>query len=82
MRFPSLLMIGLAILLACSGLPDSGAASDIRGEPMPLDATNPERGRIGPLTYRGGLYLRAGERRFGGLSSLILDADGRTLTAV
>jgi len=38
--------------------------------------------RVGPLEYRGGVTLASGDRRFGGLSAIVVSRDGRLLTAV
>jgi len=38
--------------------------------------------KFGPLEWRGGLELKSSDKRFGGLSSLALSADGRKLLAV
>ena len=38
--------------------------------------------KFGPLEWRGGLELRSTDKRFGGLSSLALSADGERLLAV
>jgi hypothetical protein len=38
--------------------------------------------RFGPLEFRGGLVLTSPSRHFGGLSGLVMEADGRGLLAV
>ena len=38
--------------------------------------------KFGPLEWRGGLELKSNDKRFGGLSSLALSADGEKLLAV
>jgi hypothetical protein len=50
--------------------------------PVPLDPRRPDADRVGALRYRGGLWLRSDDSRFGGLSDLRVSADGRTLRAV
>lgn len=49
---------------------------------VPLDPNHPSRTLIGGLEYRGGLVLRAGDSRFGGLSGLEVSVDGARMTAV
>jgi len=49
---------------------------------VPLDSGSPSRETVGPLSYRGGLWLRSTDVRFGGLSDLVVDDEGRGLVAV
>ncbi len=49
---------------------------------VPLHAEDPERTRLGPLVYRGGLVLTSPDARFGGLSGLLVSEDGGRMTAV
>jgi len=49
---------------------------------VPLNPSDPGQTRIGPLRYRGGLWLRSTDPRFGGLSGLRVSADGRQMLAV
>jgi hypothetical protein len=37
---------------------------------------------VGRLTYRGGLHIASSDERFGGLSGLLVSANGRRLTAI
>ena len=50
--------------------------------PVPLSNREPDRDTVGRLRYRGGLHLRAGDNRFGGLSALGISADGKRLVAI
>jgi hypothetical protein len=43
----------------------------VTATPVPLDASDPARTRLGRLRYLGGLRLEASDRRFGGLSALL-----------
>jgi hypothetical protein len=43
---------------------------------------NPSRQRFGRLEFRGGLVLASDNEKFGGLSDLVVAADGRRFTAV
>jgi hypothetical protein len=49
---------------------------------VPLDYRDDRIHTIGKLRYRGGLSLGADEPHFGGLSGLIVSADGARITAV
>jgi hypothetical protein len=50
--------------------------------PVQLDPTEPQRVRLGGVTFRGGLELRSADARFGGLSALSVSGDGTHLTAI
>lgn len=54
----------------------------IRADAVPLNLEGGGRNRVGQLLYMGGLELRSGDRRFGGLSSLQISPDGRQMLAV
>ncbi len=58
------------------------APLEIAASVVPLQAEDPERRRVGPLRFRGGLNLTSADPRFGGLSALLLSEDGTRLTAV
>ncbi len=80
-----LIVTPLAVAAAVAGLssgPRPGAPLTVTSTPVPLDPRDPGRGRLGALRYRGGLWLRSHDPRFGGLSDLRVSADGRTLRAV
>jgi len=54
----------------------------LESTPIPLHLVDPTLDRVGQLRYLGGLSLRAEDERFGGLSGLLVSADGRSLVAV
>ena len=54
----------------------------INAVPVRLSTEDRDRNSVGQLLYRGGLHLRADDRRFGGLSALGISADGRRLVAL
>jgi hypothetical protein len=66
--------------LAASPGPDGALSIDVT--PVPLDPADPARNALGPLQYLGGLWLRASDPRFGGLSDLRVSSDGERLVAV
>lgn len=75
----------LAVAAVFTGL----ASGPLRAAPLavsvqhvPLDPRDPGVSRVGGLRYRGGLWLRSDDSRFGGLSDLRVTADGRELRAV
>jgi hypothetical protein len=76
-----LLALGAALFVP-SPEPGAGPRLTIEAVPVPLDPGQPDRDRIGPLVYRGGLWLRSPDPRFGGLSDLRVSPDGRQLRAV
>lgn len=76
---------GLAVLATFSALgasPGLDGVLSIDVTPVALDPADPARASIGPLQYLGGLWLRADDPRFGGLSDLRVSADGERLAAV
>ena len=74
-----------AALAALILLPVAAFASDS----IPVTAVKvtsfhmlPQKTTFGPLEWRGGIELRSSDSRFGGISSIALSKDGRTLLAV
>ena len=62
-----------------------GAQADpivIQARPVLLHSFDPSVTRVGRLEYRGGLQIASPDERFGGLSGLLVSADGRSLTAI
>lgn len=70
----------LFAVLAPAPRADSSLALDAR--PIPLDPTDASRQRVGQLLFRGGLWLRSEDPRFGGLSDVRVTDEGRRLVAV
>jgi hypothetical protein len=54
----------------------------VQAKPVLLHSFDPSVTRVGRLAYRGGLQLSSSDPRFGGLSGLLVSADGRRLTAI
>ncbi len=87
---PDLIAAALAAASALAALVPASCADPARAEPplrieverVPLDPTTPERQRVGALLFRGGLWLRSADRRFGGLSDLRVSPDGSRLYSV
>ncbi len=59
---------------------DSGLALEV--SPVPLDPGEPGRRSVQGLRFRGGLWLRSEDRRFGGLSDVRVTEEGRKLVAI
>jgi len=49
---------------------------------LPLNRDNPAQWRLGALRFEGALELASPDARFGGLSGLVVTADGAAITAV
>jgi hypothetical protein len=69
----------IACVLALSGAAHAHTPLDIRSSPLPLVTGEPKQTKVGALIYRGGLVLTANDPRFGGLSGLRINGDGRAL---
>ena len=54
----------------------------IAATPVPLNPRDPGQIVAGELLYRGGVSLRASDRRFGGISGLFVSPDGKRLIAI
>jgi len=80
------LVAALAAALAAVPSPPSAPRKDaalrLEVQPVPLDPSDPARTTVGLLRFRGGLWLRSGDARFGGLSDLRVSPDGSRLLAV
>jgi hypothetical protein len=76
------LLAGWAVLEPAGRAAEAHATLAVEATPVPLDPVDPSRERLGPLEYRGGLWLRADDPRFGGFSDLRVSADGSELVAV
>lgn len=64
-------------------------APDVRSTPIKVsftaavvDLKNPARDDFGPLILTGSFHLRADDPRFGGISGIALESDGRTLWGI
>ncbi len=85
------LAVGLAgcapIISAFADEPEANSGppiSDIhvKAQPVVLNPDHPANIAVGKLTYVAGYELVADDRRFGGLSSLIVAPDGSSVTAI
>jgi hypothetical protein len=74
-----------AVVLAAVTALVLGAHADaiaVQAKPVLLHSFDPSITRVGRLEYRGGLQLSSIDTRFGGLSGLLVSANGRYLTAI
>ncbi len=79
-----LFMLGVFFLanpVPAAAAPDASAI-DVKATAVPLDAANWNADVTGRLRYRGGVHLTSPNKRFGGLSGLMVSADGTEFTAV
>ena len=75
------LLLSLIVLLLPGPVP-AAEPLDLSARRVDLNPAHPGQIRVGPLTWMGGFELSSGDERFGGLSGLLVDADGGQLTAV
>lgn len=78
----SVLAAALAVVPSLPPAPRADATLSLEVRPVPLDPSAPTRTTVGPLRFRGGLWLRSENARFGGLSDLRVSPDGSRLLAV
>lgn len=88
---PSALRLLAVLLVAAACLAGGPALARDKAEPtaltlssrsVSLDDDDPKHDRVGRLRWRGGIEITAGGSRFGGLSSLLVSADGAHLLAI
>lgn len=68
-------VLGASIAFAAEPIP-------LAFQPVPLERSEPPAGAVGRLHYRGGLKITSSDKRFGGLSGLVVTEDGARLLAV
>lgn len=80
----SFLFIAAALLLSLlQPVPaELQTALDLHSQVLVLNPEDTEQQTVGSLRWRGGLALSAQDSAFGGLSDLLIDAEGRNITAV
>ena len=72
----------IALLLALVSGAEAHDSLPLVARPLALNPEDPAQLRIGQLTWRGGLEITSPDRRFGGLSALLVTADGARMTAL
>ncbi len=79
---PSLIAATL-LLFVTDAIPAAAqAALDLQSQVPVLNPEDADQQTVGGLRWRGGLVLNTEDTAFGGLSDLLIDAKGRTITAV
>ena len=79
----TILSAGVLLLSACVvAASDPGGRLSIHSVVVKLNPERPDARTAGALTYRGGLALSARHMDFGGLSGLLVSADGSRIFAV
>ena len=75
---PAILAALLVVLAGCGASAQTTPQPiRIEAEPVPLDRRAPAAEQVDDLAYAGGVSLRSGDRAFGGVSGLDIEADGR-----
>jgi len=80
--FAPLALASLVVAATLAPEPRPGSPLDLEVTAVPLDPVDATRQSVGPLRFRGGLWLRSADTRFGGLSDLVVDEGGLNLVAV
>ncbi len=75
-------MLSVLAPASCAQASRAESPLTVEVEGVALEPGVPARERVGSLDYRGGLWLRSSDSRFGGLSDLRVSADGSRLWAV
>lgn len=70
-----MLLAASPLILSRGDAPDIDASFAIRAEPVPLDARNASRDRVGRLRFLGGWELTSDDPDFGGISGMAVDGD-------
>jgi len=76
------MLLGLALLGLVAAARAAAEPLTVTAIPVPFDADDATRDRVGPLRWLGGLELSAAPFRFGGFSGLLVEPDGTALTAI
>lgn len=84
---PLALTLSLCLVAGSTAADSTGRPVAITYGTVPLDTANPDSTLTAPegsshFAWRGGLELRSSDERFGGISGLLVSADGTSLTAV
>ncbi len=75
-------LLAMLLLLAAPTIGAQAKELDLTTHAVPLNHTAPEQTHIGRLTWRGGIEISSSYKKFGGISGLLISADGTSLTTV
>lgn len=80
-RLPRILLLLLLMVASVGGhrVYSRNDSQRIELLPLALDETNPERTKVGALTFLNAWELRSDNSNFGGISALVVTRDGRFL---
>lgn len=81
-RLLTVLIPALLLIAAGAGTAAEVSVIDVKAQAVPLDVANWDANVAGQLRYRGGVHLTSPDKRFGGLSGLVVSDDGTAFTAV
>jgi hypothetical protein len=82
-RISALLLGALLATAAAGARAETGFDPiELSTSPVQLNSDDPQQDRVGRLMWRGGLEIASDDDRFGGLSGLLVSADGTELLAV
>ena len=81
-RKPIAHLLAAMLAAAALALPALADSLALKSGPISIFAAEQSEALVGKLEFRGGIVLRASDRRFGGLSGLRVSADGARLTAI
>ena len=76
------LLCGRALFVLAAMYAKPALPADYKVTPIALDQDDPDRTRVGRLSWRGGLVISSSDTRFGGLSGLLVGAKGARFLAV
>ena len=81
-RRPFAYLVVAVLAAAALALPALADSLALKSGPISIFTAEQPESSVGKLEFRGGIVLRASDRRFGGLSGLRVSADGARLTAI
>ncbi|MDF3075495.1 MAG: hypothetical protein K0S54_3162 [Alphaproteobacteria bacterium] len=81
-RFPPACLALYVVFLFFANAPARAEDIAVRSSALLLDGSDPARLEVGKLQWRGGIAIASDNRRFGGLSGILIEQAGRHLRAI